>query len=635
MGNSAEEIGGLLARLQSHDFYDREQAVKELAAFQTDEAAAGLVLALEDVDLGIRELAAEQLCQFRGEIVAQLLIRFLGNEDIGTRNLACEILIRIGEDAVPHLIEQLSTDDGDVRKFIVDTLGLIKSDLAVEAVCNALWDENINVACSAAEALGEIGSDKAIPHLVAAAQKIEDARLQSIEALGKICHPSVQSALNEYLESDDPMILYAAIESMGRIGQAESVEKLLPFLEHADRTIAEVTLKALIGISNRTGGRIAWDLPLDRFGDYLFDGIRRKDAEITDFTLSRLKSWYGTDVVKNLLDVIDDIDEDKLLQVTEILSDIGPAAGNVILEKFPTASKGLKLKLLDIIKSFVDPELSAGLIELAGDAEPEVRQKIAHTLGVSGCREGISIIKELAVDSNGHVRAAAYAALGWLCNDDDVEFIVSGLNDKFPDIREAAVGALIIIGGPKVIKIFTGDLHHDESERQRLAVTALGWIGERDVIDPLLEATSHPEASVRKSAIKSLARIGSLPNLDAIKIALSDENSGVRKAAVSALVTLIGEKAAPDIRVLLEDEDVWVRYHTINMLAEIGKPEFIEYLMPYLSDELNIIRIAAAKALAQLGSEEALPMLGQLAQAENVDLRETARMAIDQIGRQA
>ena len=103
MSTVVEQIGELLARLQSPDFYDREEAVKELGVRRDEESVAGLVLALEDADPGIRELAAEQLAVIGGPTASQLLIQFLASENIGTRNLASEILVKIGADAVPVL----------------------------------------------------------------------------------------------------------------------------------------------------------------------------------------------------------------------------------------------------------------------------------------------------------------------------------------------------------------------------------------------------------------------------------------------------------------------------------------------------------------------------------------------------
>ena len=61
MPNKVISIGELLKQLSSPDFFEREEAVKQLAEIHEDEAVAGLIMALEDEDRGIRELAAENL----------------------------------------------------------------------------------------------------------------------------------------------------------------------------------------------------------------------------------------------------------------------------------------------------------------------------------------------------------------------------------------------------------------------------------------------------------------------------------------------------------------------------------------------------------------------------------------------
>jgi len=494
------------------------------------------------------------------------------------------------------------------------------------------WDENDNVVCSVAEALGEIGSVKAVPHLLAVVEKIEDARLQAVEALGKIGDPGVLDKLYGFLDSSDPMLLYAVIEAIGDMGNPDAVKRLWPFLKSDDRLIADVAMMAVIKISRKTGGKIDFDLPLDSFKSFLFDGIKNKNDDITEFTLARIPHWYGQDVIKGLLEVLDYVDEDILIRITEILATAGHQAGKMIVMKLSDASSDTKIRLLDVVQQFIDEDLAAEILTLVEDPDQGVRQKAAQVLGVSGFMGAIPVLTKLAGDPIGHVRAAAFSALGWLCTVDEVEFIFNGLDDKYPDVREAALGALIIIGGEKVVEKFYQDLRHDDIERQRLAVSALGWIGEDNVIEPLVEAINHSDPGIRRSAISSLYKIGYVPDLRPIKVALHDENSAVRKAAVTALVGLAGEEVINDIRFLLDDEDIWVKYHTINAIGEIGQKKFDEYIIPYLDDDLDIIKIAAVKAISQMSSHEALPALDKLTKEKNQDLAKAAEKALSAIG---
>ncbi|HVP06248.1 MAG TPA: HEAT repeat domain-containing protein, partial [Candidatus Acidoferrum sp.] len=458
--------------------------------------------------------------------------------------------------------------------------------------------------------------------------KIEEARLPVVEALGKIGDPGTLDHLYKCLQSEDPVILFAAIDAIGNIAQLSSIPHLVGFLNGQDGPIAETAMMAVITISSKNDGRIECDLPLDRFATFLFDGIKRGNKRITDFTLSRLSHWFGSDVINGLLDVIDVVDEDRLRRISDILAGIGAPAGRLIVDKLQTATKSAKLRLLEIIKGFIDEDLASRLVSVQDDSDPDVRQQLAYVLGVSGCTVAVPRLRQLALDSNGHVRAAAFSALGWLSSENDIDFIFGGLEDKYADVREASMGALIVIGGPRIVAKFNADLYHEDVERQRLAVTALGMIGELDVVEPLLRAINHPDATVRKSAISSLAKLGSSEAAGPMTLALNDESTAVRKAAVSALVQLRGSAAIHDIRFLLEDEDVWVRYHTISAIADLRNPAFAEYIIPHLDDSQDIIKIACAKALAQMGASEALPALTRLRQEKNEDVLQAVDTAM-------
>ncbi len=631
MSNVIERIGELLEKLQSPDFYNREEAVNELGSFQEDEAVAGLVMALEDNDLGIREIAAENLVKIKGDTASQLLIKFLGSEDIGSRNLASEILVKIGDDAVEALINELENDDHDIRKFVVDIVGLIKSKKSAPYVSGKLQDSNINVVCSAAEALGEIGDAASIKSLIQAYDNNEDIRLQVVEALGKIGGEEAIGYLYEYLNTDDPMILYAGIDAVGIVGNKDSVKHLLKHLESTDVSIAEAAMSAIVNISIENKGAIEQDLPLDKFSSYLFDGIKNKNKKLTEFTLARLKHWYGQDILNSLLEVLHYVDEEDLKSIVTMLGDIGTSASGAIIKQFPKANSELKIIYLNILKQYVDGSIAQQLLVFKNDTDPEVRRNIAFVLGVSGDPSMIDPLKVMTQDKVGHVRAAAYSALGWFCDESDMQFLFEGLNDKYTDVRDAAMGALILLGPQEVVAQFFEDLHHAETERQRIAANALGLIGDPSVVKPLFQALNHPESSIRKSAIDSLAKIRDIENIDPLMLALNDEKSSVRKSACTAIVSIKGQAIIPEIRFLLDDQDIWVRYHMINIIGNSGNADYGEFIQIFIDGNEDILKLAAIKSLTQLGCKDAISEISKLQNDKNQDIVSAAKDALDNL----
>jgi len=631
MTTITDDVGALLAQLQSSDFYEREEAVRRLASCSGDEAVAGLVLAIEDPDLGIRELAADYLSQVDGDLGARLLVRFLGHQDIGTRNLAAEILVKIGPDAVQPLLDEIENEDHDVRKFIVDVLGLIKDERAVTALCGRLSDGSVNVVCSASEALGEIGCERAVGPLITVFHRYEDARMPTVEALGKIGDETALEHLGQFLNTDDPMIRFAVVEAIGNIGSLDSVPQLLPYLDETDGVLAEVAMTAIISISYLNNGRLDHKLPLDRFTEFLFNGVRSGSRKITEFTLSRLENWHDSNVIANLLAVLDRFSEGDRVRLAEIFEAVGSDANEVIIVCFPTMKTEAKLILLELLQQFADAEMGRQLVSLLSDPNPVVKQRLAQVIGLTGATAAIPDLMVLAKDSNGHVRRAAFLALGWLCDERDIDFLITGLDDIYPDVREAAMGAVIVVSGEQVIGRFTQDLQHQSVEHQRLAATALGLIGTEQVIGPLTDAVGNPDPGIRQQALNALARIGGIEDTGRFVAALGDENAAVRKAAVSALVATKRSEAVNDIRFLLDDADLWVRFHVITVIGELGAKENANCILPLLDDDNDVVKIAAIKALAQMRCREAIPSLDPLRNDKNLDVVEAAVSAVSDL----
>lgn len=620
MPNVELSVGDLLNQLSSPDFFEREEAVKELAQIREDEAVAGLVMALEDEDRGIRELAAENLVKIGGSISSKLLAMFLGREDISVRNLAAEILVKIGSDAVPALAEALENPDHDIRKFALDTLGLIRDKSVNSRIHRMLNDPNENVACSAAEALGLIGGSESVELLLNAFEKYDFLRPQAAEALGRIGDKAAFKGLRKHLNTDDPVVLFSVIEALGHLKHPAGIKTLSPYLDHPEQTIADAATAAVIRTAQGTDRSAYKDLPQDKFKKFLLDSLKSDDHSIVQFALDELYHWDAPDVIEELISLLKKSEDDLLAQIAEVIKSVGESAVDSLADSLNTATDEEKIRILNALAEIGDSGSLPKVAEQADSDNPDIREAAAITLGKCNAREAIGVLKKLGRDSVGHVRSAAIKSIGWLGIEEDVGMLVEYLDDHFPDVREAAMGAMILIGGSKVIQTFTGDLQHESPDRQRLAAIALGMIGEDETREPLIRALSHSDPTVRRSAVESLSRIGNLDDVDEIRLTLSDEDPLVRKTAVSALINLIGSKAVDDIKILLTDDDMWVRYHTIDALGGLGDSRYARLVVPYLSDEQDIVKIAAVKALASLGDQSCLGHLKQLATEANKDL---------------
>src|SRR5262245_8314842 len=146
-------------------------------------------------------LAACQAKQAAPDITAQIPARVaeLQSADEQVSGQANLTLIRIGEPAVPAVVELLRHDDARIRARAATTLWGMgsKAKAAVPALASTLADEHMEVRVASAMALENIGPDAqvAMPALVRALKDREGrVRQWAAKALGKI-GPAARDAL--------------------------------------------------------------------------------------------------------------------------------------------------------------------------------------------------------------------------------------------------------------------------------------------------------------------------------------------------------------------------------------------------------------------------------------------------------
>lgn len=175
-----------------------------------------------------------------------------------TRSQAAGALVRLGDRAIPALIDLLHDDDYQVRRSAAWALGQIKDRRIVgKLIRSAHWTyaalndpDNLDPAArlleamiigsrptrvATAVALGRLGRPHAVPDLIEA---LNDeyllARLAAIWALGRIGDEDAVPYLADALYDPDPLIVTAAAEALGQI-DAPSARKALTDFDHQEQ----------------------------------------------------------------------------------------------------------------------------------------------------------------------------------------------------------------------------------------------------------------------------------------------------------------------------------------------------------------------------------------------------------------
>ncbi|MBD0337594.1 MAG: HEAT repeat domain-containing protein, partial [Cyanobacteria bacterium Co-bin13] len=272
--SSAElQVAGLTAILEDGNWSIRSYAVDALAEMGRDQpdtlplmsssahpsgltrglgdtvvrhiGSESLIEALQSPSAGTRRAAAQMLGKLRSAAAVPHLLALLKDADEFTRVASIEALGQIGSAAaVPALIEQMQADSGDVRREAAIALGRIHDGAPrpeVVAVLTAALPSDIGD--SAAEALGHLGAETAVPALVTTMQEGTVAGCPAAAmALGRIGSPVAVAAVIEALQQQDWWLRSCALKAFGQIPSEASSEALV----QARRQVVPLLVEALL-----------------------------------------------------------------------------------------------------------------------------------------------------------------------------------------------------------------------------------------------------------------------------------------------------------------------------------------------------------------------------------------------------
>ncbi len=306
LGDSS--INELLEVLMDKDAEVRCRAIEALGKIGNPSALSGLMKALNDEDKQVRGKAAWALGKIRspiaisalletfndvvdvwketiwafGEIgdatTAPYLIELLRNKkwQQSLKNDIAKALGKLGEDAIPDLVEAMSDGDAYVRAGAAKALGTLGATTAVPFLIDALRDKDLLVRGDAAEALGKIGDARAVPALIEAVHNDDEygiLRYYGVVALGELKDSAAIPILLEALHDKSIGVRSRAAWALGEIG-SDAIPGLIKALH--DETL---------GIDNQIAGALLkiGEPAIPELGAILQSGegvIKRKVANI-------------------------------------------------------------------------------------------------------------------------------------------------------------------------------------------------------------------------------------------------------------------------------------------------------------------------------------------------------------------
>ncbi|MEM9806996.1 MAG: HEAT repeat domain-containing protein, partial [Cyanobacteria bacterium P01_D01_bin.56] len=178
------------------------------------------------------------------------------------------------------------------------------------------------------------------------------------------------------------------------------------------------------------------------------------------------------------------------------------------------------------------------------------------------------------------------------------------LNDEDTVVRGSSAGALARTGeaaAPCLLEILASPEHAQDIKGH--AAWALAFMGS-EAEDYLYKALNSESLDVRCAVIGALGHVAQEKtdekSCGLLISALTDPEPLIRTEAAAALGQINYPASVPNLILAMQDADLDVRKAAINSLGKLGDPQAMGVLQVALNDELMVIQTLAKLAIQQI-----------------------------------
>ncbi|RYZ03077.1 MAG: HEAT repeat domain-containing protein [Myxococcales bacterium] len=571
-----------------------------------------------------------------GEQAVPRLLEFLSTPSWVVRREAVAQLGKLGRAAAVALCAALEQDRKSERRLAAVVDALVASDADIDDLVLALTGSpSVAVVCDALQVVGRRRITAGVQRVVELTSHSDDnVAVASIEALGQLGGEQALACLLGVVVSPSFFRSFPAIDVLSRLGDTRAVEPLVGLLQdplrgaEAARALgrlgdetATVPLAELLTSNQAATGRVA-AVAL---------------AEIHDRSLRR----YGTEAAFERAlapHAHTEALETRLERALVGADDSERRAIGVLLGFFTSSAS------LDSLRPLLDEEPAVAeaaaaslarlarlgqtqVFELLGSAGSEQRARLIPKL--AGSSAAVPALVQCLADPDSHVRVLACDALAKTGEPSCADALFVLLGDADIAVSQAATGALQALGTKRVEDLALEGAVSALKGRRQAALRILGHLGSQRGLPVLLEAAQQEDERGREIALLGLATIGGEEATRALLLASVHESPRTRAAAVRGLGHLEpSAQASQRLRERTTDADAWVRYYACQALGNAGDASASDTLLTLAEDPAGQVRVAAVDALAKLRTPEALEALGRAALHSDLELRRAALAGI-------
>lgn len=342
--------------------------------------ARNLLDALDDSDAAELRPLALVVGWLEGAAVERALTRLLGRAD--ARGEVVEALVRHGSRVTELLVEQLRSEDLEIRKAAVVALGRIGDARAAPALVEVL-DDDPELVIPAADALAKIGDPRAFEALLALVGDPNAAVRQSVVgALNSLGSPSMPGRVLPLLDDPDPNVRESAVKVAGYFGYPECVELLLERCRDREERVRRAAVEHLPFLED------------ERATPALVRALRHETPRVRAAAAGAMALAEGPEVSASLIEALGDDDSWVRYFAARSLGRLKIAESADALAELARDDKSnhVRIAAVEALGSIGGETAVRAVAPLLKSDEPDIVRVVAEALGMmkSGKPEDVS-----------------------------------------------------------------------------------------------------------------------------------------------------------------------------------------------------------------------------------------------------
>lgn len=405
-----------------------------LYQYERDGDVQALLRALREAENPeIRRRAAEILGRFedhdeRDDIVRGLVQAATEAESDAVVAAAIDGLDELGGDALEELIGKMANVDLDS-----DAADWVKAKAFVQALTAGVPELRM----AAANALGELGENEAVPHLI---NRFDDpderVRARAARACGQLADPRATDSLESLLADKNATVRREAADALGNIGNRQALQALLDRYNDSDERVRRIAVSGF--------GKFESDQPVEYLVDALSDssGPVRRTAV---FSLIELLSNVPTQQSHQIREAVVD-----RLAATEDETVVAPLVEILEVGQQPAQKRNTAWLLGRVMDDESNRTAVDALIEALQSDDQMTTQFASTSLAKIGGTYVEAQLLDIAMDEDApsQTRAQAVFTLGKIGDQETAEKLETLLDRTDDDtVRQRTFSALSKLGG--------------------------------------------------------------------------------------------------------------------------------------------------------------------------------------------